>query len=118
MSAKSALAVLVDPKNRSRSVVTIPEGFTVDQIVATLAKKTKFSKRQYTKVLDDPSSIGLPSYAKGNAEGYLFPATYELPPNATPEVDPHDDGAAVGPGRAGGRPRGRRPAARLHAGSS
>ena len=85
MSAEAALAVLVDPKNRSRSVVTIPEGFTVDQIVATLAKKTKFSKKQYTKVLDNPSSIGLPSYAKGNAEGYLFPATYELPPNSTPK---------------------------------
>jgi UPF0755 protein len=85
MSAEAALAVLVDPENRSRSVVTIPEGFTVDQIVATLAKKTKFSKKQYTKVLDDPSSIGLPSYAKGNAEGYLFPATYELPPNSTPK---------------------------------
>jgi len=85
MSAEAALAVLVDPENRSRSVVTIPEGFTVDQIVATLAKKTKFSKKQYTKVLDNPSSIGLPSYAKGNAEGYLFPATYELPPNSTPK---------------------------------
>jgi UPF0755 protein len=84
MSAKSALAVLVDPKNRMHSVVTIPEGYTVDQIVATLAKKTKFSRRQFTKVLHHPSGIGLPSYAKGNAEGYLFPATYELPPNATP----------------------------------
>ena len=85
MSAKSALAVLVDPKNRMRSVVTIPEGYTVDQIVATLAQKTKFSKRQFNLVLRDPSKIGLPSYAQGNAEGYLFPATYELPPNATPK---------------------------------
>ena len=85
MSAKSALAVLVDPANRMRSVVTIPEGYTLDQIVATLAKKTDFSKKQYTKVLADPSSIGLPAYAKGNAEGYLFPATYELPPNSTPK---------------------------------
>jgi UPF0755 protein len=84
MSAGSALAVLVDPANRMRSVVTVPEGFTLDQIVATLAKKTDFSKKQYEKVLADPSSIGLPSYAKGNAEGYLFPATYELPPDATP----------------------------------
>ena len=84
MSAESALAVLVDPQNRSRSVVTIPEGYTLDQIVATLAKKTEFSKKQFTRVLDDPSSIGLPSYAKGNAEGFLFPATYELPPNSTP----------------------------------
>lgn len=84
MSAESALAVLVDPKNRMRSVVTIPEGYTVDQIVATLAQKTKFSKRQFKRVLRDPSKIGLPSYAQGNAEGYLFPATYDLPPNATP----------------------------------
>jgi UPF0755 protein len=84
MSAKLALAVLVDPANRMHSVVTIPEGFTVDQIVATLAKKTDFSARQYRKVLKDPSSIGLPAYAKGNAEGYLFPATYEVPPNSTP----------------------------------
>ena len=84
MSAESALAVLVDPKNRMRSVVTIPEGFTVDQIVATLAKKTDFSARQFKRVLAHPAKIGLPSYARGNAEGYLFPATYELPPNATP----------------------------------
>ena len=85
MSAKAALAVLVDPENRSRSVVTIPEGFTLHQIIATLAKKTKFSAKQYTKVLHHPSGVGLPSYAKGNAEGYLFPATYELPPNSTPK---------------------------------
>jgi UPF0755 protein len=85
MSAKAALAVLVDPENRSRSVVTIPEGFTLHQIIATLAKKTKFSAKQYTKVLRHPSGVGLPSYAKGNAEGYLFPATYELPPNSTPK---------------------------------
>ena len=84
MSAESALAVLVDPKNRMRSVVTIPEGFTVDQIVTTLAKKTDFSARQFKRVLAHPAKIGLPSYAQGNAEGYLFPATYELPPNATP----------------------------------
>jgi UPF0755 protein len=65
-------------------VVTVPEGFTVQQIVATLAKKTDFPARRYTRVLADPKGLGLPSYAKGNAEGYLFPATYELPPNATP----------------------------------
>ena len=84
MSAAAALEVLVDPANRMRSVVTIPEGLTVDQIVATLVKKTKFSRKQYDRVLANPDAIGLPSYAGGNAEGYLFPATYELPPNATP----------------------------------
>ncbi len=35
-------------------------------------------------MLDNPKQLGLPAYAKGNAEGYLFPATYELAPNETP----------------------------------
>ena len=84
MSAESAMAILVDPGNRVRNTVTIPEGYTVKQIVATLAKNTDFSARQYNRVLQDPSKIGLPDYARGNPEGFLFPATYELPPNATP----------------------------------
>jgi UPF0755 protein len=84
MSAKSALAVLVNPDNRVRSTVTIPEGYTVEQIVATLAKKTDFSAREYLRVLKHPADIGLPAYARGNPEGFLFPATYELPPTATP----------------------------------
>ncbi len=84
MSAKSALGVLVDPANRMQVAVTIPEGYTVEQIVATLAKKTDFSEREFNRVLANPRAIGLPAYAQGNPEGYLFPATYEVPPNATP----------------------------------
>ena len=84
MSAESALAVLIDPSNMVQSAVTVPEGYTVEQIVATLAQNTDFSKRQFEKVLSRPAAIGLPAYAKGNPEGYLFPATYMLPPNATP----------------------------------
>lgn len=84
MSAVSALAVLVEPSNRMRDVVTIPEGLRVDQIVALLVKKTKFTTKQYDAALARPRTLGLPSYARGNAEGYLFPATYELLPNSTP----------------------------------
>jgi UPF0755 protein len=84
MSAKSALAILVDPKNMVQSAVTLREGLTVEQIVDLLAEKTDFSARQFKRVLRRPASIGLPSYAKGSPEGYLFPATYEIPPNATP----------------------------------
>jgi UPF0755 protein len=84
MSAVSALAVLVQPDNRMRNVVTVPEGLRVDQVVALLVKKTKFSARQYDAVLARPRALGLPAYARGNPEGYLFPATYELAPNATP----------------------------------
>jgi UPF0755 protein len=84
MSAKSALAVLLQPDNRMRNVVTVPEGLRADQIVDLLARRTDFSKAQFEKVLARPQQIGLPPYAKGNPEGYLFPATYEVAPDATP----------------------------------
>ncbi|MGZ5418359.1 MAG: endolytic transglycosylase MltG [Nocardioides sp.] len=85
MSAESALDLLIDPSNLIQNALTIPEGWTVEQIVARLADKTDFSARQYNRVLRNPASIGLPDYAEGNPEGYLFPATYMVPPNATPK---------------------------------
>jgi UPF0755 protein len=84
LPAKSALTVLLKPDNRIRSVVTVPEGLRTDQIVALLGRRTKFSARQYQRVLAKPGGLGLPSYAQGNPEGYLFPATYELSPDSTP----------------------------------
>ncbi len=84
MKATDAVALMVDPDNLIKSSVTIPEGLRVVDIVAILAKETDFSKKQFTKVLDSPDEIGLPAYAGGNAEGYLFPATYSFPPTATP----------------------------------
>lgn len=84
MSAEAALEVLIDPGNMVQDAVTLREGLTVEQTVAVLAKETDFSARQFEKVLRRPQAIGLPAYAQGNAEGYLFPATYQLPPNATP----------------------------------
>jgi len=85
MKASAALEVLVNPKNLIKDTVTIPEGLRAVDIVGILADKTKFSKAQFEKVLDKPASLGLPSYAQGNPEGYLFPATYLYPPNSTPQ---------------------------------
>lgn len=84
MSAEDALEVLVDPANRLRNAVTVREGLRVDQVVDLLARRTDFTRRQFERVLAKPRLINLPSYAKGNPEGYLFPATYEVTPGATP----------------------------------
>jgi UPF0755 protein len=84
LPAEDALEVLVDPDNILKNTVTVPEGLTVDDILATLAKETDFSVAQYQKVLDDPAELGLPDYAKGEAEGYLFPSTYDFGPQETP----------------------------------
>ena len=83
MRAEDALAVLVDPKNIVKTTVAIPEGLRVTDVVDVLAKKTGFKKAAFEKALKDPS-IGLPAYAKGNPEGYLFPATYAFGPKDQP----------------------------------
>ena len=88
MSAESALDILLDPENLIQSTVTFPEGWSVEQIVAQLAKKTDFSRKQYEEVLRSPDSIGLPAYAQNNPEGYLFPATYQISPESKPRTVP------------------------------
>lgn len=84
MASEDAIDVLVDPANLVTSSVTIPEGLNTDQIVALLAEGTDFSAAQFQKHIDDPAKIGLPDYAGGEAEGYLFPATYAFGPKAKP----------------------------------
>lgn len=84
MKAADAIDVLVDPANLVADKVTIPEGLTVEQIVAILAEKTKFQKAAFDKVLANPGDLDLPAYANGDPEGYLFPSTYSFGPKATP----------------------------------
>lgn len=83
MKAEDALAVLVDPANLMQSLVVVPEGARVRQIVKTIVAKTDITKKAVTAALNHPASIGLPPEAKGNPEGYLFPATYDVPPKQT-----------------------------------
>ena len=44
----------------------------------------EISEKQWNAALRKPDAIGLPDYAGGNAEGYLFPATYEIKPGMQP----------------------------------
>jgi UPF0755 protein len=83
MAAKDALAILVNPKNRTVPRVTIPEGLWATEVFAALSKGTKVPVAEYQAAAKDPASLGLPASAKGNLEGYLFPATYEFPATAT-----------------------------------
>lgn len=65
--------------------VTIPEGFRLEQIVARIEAETEFSEADVAAALDDAPELGLPDYAEGSAEGFLFPATYDLRPDTTAE---------------------------------
>ena len=83
MKASEALDVLVNPDNLIQSLVVVPEGARVRQIVKTIVDKTDISKKAVTAALANPKAIGLPAEANGNPEGYLFPATYTVPPKQT-----------------------------------
>jgi UPF0755 protein len=83
MNAALAYAALINPKSRIQVTVTIPEGQRDSQVVSALSAKTGIAASQFTKVLKHPVALGLPAYASGNPEGYLFPATYNVQPQAT-----------------------------------
>jgi UPF0755 protein len=83
MSAAAALALLLDPAARQVTKVIIPEGLRVNATLDTLAEKAGLDRAQLDLATKDPL-LGLPPYAQGNLEGFLFPATFEVDPGDTP----------------------------------
>lgn len=83
MSAEWAVKELLDPANRVEQIVTIPEGFRIGEIIERIADKTEIELADLEAALENPAELGLPDYAEGNIEGYLFPATYTAVPNMT-----------------------------------
>lgn len=82
MSAEAALQRMLDPDSIVTRAVTIPEGLTVEQTVRRAANETDLGRAELERAANRPQRLGLPAYSGGEPEGYLFPATYELPPNA------------------------------------
>jgi UPF0755 protein len=80
MKASDAVAALVK-NEKVQTDVTIPEGYTVAQVVERIASVTTITGDELTAALDEPASIGLPKQAGGNAEGWLFPKTYSVQPD-------------------------------------
>lgn len=84
MSAAAALDLLLDPKARLRSRVTIPEGSTVERTLQLIAKNVDgVSLASLREAARNPNALGLPAYAKGRLEGFLFPATYDFEPGTS-----------------------------------
>jgi UPF0755 protein len=84
MSAQDAFDVLINPKNILTTTVTIPEGLRVVDMLPILAAKSKYPVSAFRAALKDTSALGLPSYANGDPEGYLFPSTYGFGPKEKP----------------------------------
>ena len=83
MNAALAFALLLKPSSRVQLNLTIPPGLRLYEIIALLGKDTG-NLKGYQQAIGDVSALGLPSYAKGNPEGYLFPDTYTIQPGTPP----------------------------------
>ena len=82
MSARSALALLLSPQSRTGRV-TFPEGKRAVQVFSILSKRTHIPLKNFQRAAQNTKALGLPAYAHGRLEGFLYPFTYDPPPNAT-----------------------------------
>lgn len=81
MSTVAALARLFDPSARVVSIVLIPEGRRLDEVLRLAAKGTGLALTDFQTAA--ATNLGLPPYANGNPEGFLFPAKYAVPPGTS-----------------------------------
>lgn len=82
MSSKSVLALLLSPASRIGRL-TLPEGKRVADVLPILAKKTGIPLKEFQQAAKNTAALGLPAYAQGRLEGYLYPFTYDPGPKAT-----------------------------------
>jgi uncharacterized YceG family protein len=84
MSGQAALDRMLDPAARMLSRVTLPEGLTVQRTLARLAEATGIPEAEFQAAAADHAALGLPPYANGLLEGFLFPASYDVEPDTAP----------------------------------
>lgn len=83
MKAIDAVTWLLDPKSKVVSKVVIPEGKRASAIFKIISDSTGIPIADLEAVAANPTDLPLPAYANGKIEGFLFPATYDFPPNTS-----------------------------------
>ncbi|GIJ79676.1 UPF0755 protein [Micromonospora phaseoli] len=95
MSGENALNAMLDPQSRIVNGVTIPEGRTAKGVYKLLSEHTDIPVKEFEAAAKDPEKLGVPDWwftredgkkVKKSIEGFLYPDTYEIPPDATAEA--------------------------------
>ncbi|MGI5237584.1 endolytic transglycosylase MltG [Dactylosporangium sp. CA-139066] len=90
MKASAALTLMLDPHSRLVNKVTLAEGLTWQDTFKKLSEATKIPYEDFENAAKDPKALGVGDvwYTRTDKkerapgiEGFLFPATYEFPPN-------------------------------------
>lgn len=77
MSGAAAVDLMLSPESRVVNKLTIPEGVRKKQVFKLASEASGIPVEEFQSAAKSPA-LGLPDYANGNAEGFLFPATYEI----------------------------------------
>jgi len=83
MNSALAYKLLLNPASRIQTVVAVPDGLRMTQILALLEKTSRQPASAFAAAANDTAALGLPAYAGGSLEGYLYPATYDFSPHAS-----------------------------------
>ncbi|GAA4254906.1 hypothetical protein GCM10022255_061470 [Dactylosporangium darangshiense] len=90
MKASAALTLMLDPHSRVVNKVTLAEGLTWQDTFKKLSEATKIPYEDFEAAAKDPKALGVGDvwYTRKDKkerapgiEGFLFPATYDFPPN-------------------------------------
>jgi UPF0755 protein len=82
MSADSAVELLLDPA--AISALIIPEGRRATEIYGLIDEYLDLEEGA-TEEAAESADLGLPEWAEGDPEGFLFPARYDVGQDASPE---------------------------------
>jgi UPF0755 protein len=83
MKADLALALMLDPSSRVLARVVIPEGTRLSRILQFIHDEAGIPNDDLARAAGNVSALGLPAYANGQLEGFLFPATYQFEPGTS-----------------------------------
>lgn len=83
MGAPEAVELLLDPSSRATTRVALPEGLRLKQSLRTAAKSTGIPLDDFKAAAEQPDDLGLPEWANGELEGFMFPATYDVAEGVT-----------------------------------
>ena len=68
------------------ATVTVPEGLTMDEIAGLMEHARLTSREEFLQAAADPAPIADLAPGARNLEGFLFPATYQLPHDSSAKV--------------------------------
>ncbi|MGK5500747.1 endolytic transglycosylase MltG, partial [Streptomyces sp. URMC 125] len=82
MSAEAAIGMMLDPS--SQNALIIAEGKRASEIYTLIDEKLGLAEGTTAKAAEE-AELGLPEWAGGNPEGFLFPAKYTVGAKTAPE---------------------------------